>query len=64
MGRYDCDDYDNTYGGVCLNCGSAKCGYYGGCEDKDDEEKTKPVEPKKTLNSESISKTDDEEGAA
>lgn len=36
MTRYD-DDYDgdNTYYGVCLNCGSAKCGYHGGCTDNE-----------------------------
>lgn len=29
------DDEDSTYYGVCLNCGSAKCGYHGGCTDND-----------------------------
>lgn len=34
------DDYfdeGNSYYGVCLNCGSAKCGYHGGCTDREKE---------------------------
>jgi len=30
-------DVGNTYGGVCLNCGSGRCGYFGGCRDRDDD---------------------------
>jgi len=39
---YD-DDYldNNSYYGVCLNCGSAKCGTYGGCRDNDNITKNK-----------------------
>jgi len=37
MGNYDYFDDDNSYYGVCLNCGSAKCGYYGGCTDREKE---------------------------
>ena len=46
MSKYDDyeDDDGNTYGGVCLNCGSAKCGYHGGCRDKDDEEMEESLE--------------------
>ena len=32
------DDYfedDNSYYGVCLNCGSGKCGHHGGCTDRE-----------------------------
>jgi len=29
------DDDDDDYLGICLNCGSAKCGYYGGCGEND-----------------------------
>lgn len=29
----DFDEDDNSYYGVCLNCGSGKCGYHGGCSD-------------------------------
>ena len=34
------DDYfdeGNSYYGVCLNCGSGKCGYHGGCTDREKE---------------------------
>jgi len=27
----------SSYYGVCLNCGSGKCGYFGGCEDGEGE---------------------------
>ena len=26
---------DGSYYGVCLNCGSAKCGHHGGCRDNE-----------------------------
>ena len=32
MGNYDYFDDDNSYYGVCLNCG-----YYGGCTDREKE---------------------------
>lgn len=32
--------YDNSYYGVCLNCGSNKCGYYGGCTDRETDTNT------------------------
>jgi adenine specific DNA methylase Mod len=34
MGYLD-DYFDNSYYGVCLNCGSGKCGYHGGCTDRE-----------------------------
>ncbi|WPY00030.1 hypothetical protein Megpolyxen_01946 (plasmid) [Candidatus Megaera polyxenophila] len=40
MGNYDYFDESNSYYGVCLNCGSARCGYYGGCTDREKESDT------------------------
>jgi hypothetical protein len=33
-------DDGNSYYGVFLNCGSAKCGYHGGCTDREKESDT------------------------
>jgi hypothetical protein len=39
------ESLSNTYGGVCLNCGSGKCGFHGGCRDKAVAEVEKNKEP-------------------
>ena len=29
------DDDDDNYSGICIQCGSGKCGYHGGCDGDD-----------------------------